>query len=92
MPLESLSHKVFLLAMSFVMSSEDARSVSANMIDALEEDPAAMKMLEALEKFLECDDKFSWWVLGGIGGGGKSRLALEFCNKCIDVTKQERYP
>ncbi len=40
--------------------------------------------LSKLIKFIECDDKISWWVLGGIGGSGKSRLALELCNQCIE--------
>lgn len=33
----------------------------------------------AMEKFLRSDRKFSWWLLTGAAGTGKSRLALEIC-------------
>ena len=32
-----------------------------------------------LEGFLQSGPKFSWWLLGGAAGTGKSRLALELC-------------
>lgn len=34
--------------------------------------------LAALEKFLHRENKFCWWWLNGRGGGGKSRVALEW--------------
>ncbi len=30
-----------------------------------------------LDDFIDQDDEFSWWVVSGVGGVGKSRLALE---------------
>jgi len=35
--------------------------------------------LERLGEFLEAPDRFSWWLVTGSGGQGKSRLALELC-------------
>jgi tetratricopeptide (TPR) repeat protein len=32
-----------------------------------------------LERFLQRDDKFVWWLIKGPSGAGKSRLALEIC-------------
>jgi len=29
--------------------------------------------------FLDTPDRFSWWMVEGLGGMGKSRLAMEFC-------------
>lgn len=36
---------------------------------------------ETLTQFLEEDKKFSWWIILGEGGMGKSRLALEWLKK-----------
>ena len=33
----------------------------------------------ALDRFLEDEHRFCWWLVAGSGGQGKSRLALEFC-------------
>lgn len=35
--------------------------------------------LENLQEFLDCQNPFSWWMVTGSGGTGKSRLALELC-------------
>ena len=35
--------------------------------------------LHSLEGFLDSDRPFSWWLLTGPAGVGKSRLALDFC-------------
>jgi Tetratricopeptide repeat/PPR repeat len=35
--------------------------------------------MERLRAFLNIDKPFSWWLMTGSGGQGKSRLALEFC-------------
>jgi hypothetical protein len=35
--------------------------------------------LQSLEGFLDSDRPFSWWLLTGPAGVGKSRLALDFC-------------
>jgi tetratricopeptide (TPR) repeat protein len=35
----------------------------------------------AIEKFLSSQQKFSWWVVTGAAGTGKSRLALECCRQ-----------
>ena len=34
-----------------------------------------------LKRFLLSDRKFSWWLLGGAAGMGKSRIALELCRE-----------
>lgn len=34
-----------------------------------------------LSAFLDCDQKFSWWLIIGSAGSGKSRLALELCRQ-----------
>ncbi|MBL4838141.1 MAG: hypothetical protein JKY34_11245 [Kordiimonadaceae bacterium] len=39
-----------------------------------------------LSSFCDCADQFSWWLVIGSGGLGKSRLALEFC-----LTKRETW-
>ncbi len=39
------------------------------------------KELTELDKFIEDDSKFLWWVLYEAGGSGKSRLAYEFAKK-----------
>lgn len=33
----------------------------------------------ALNSFLRSNERFSWWLLAGAAGAGKSRLALELC-------------
>ncbi len=38
-----------------------------------------------LSKFRDCTDKFGWTVITGEGGVGKTRLAMEFINKSIDL-------
>jgi hypothetical protein len=35
--------------------------------------------LESLEAFLNSEEPFSWWLITGEAGSGKSRLALEVC-------------
>lgn len=35
--------------------------------------------LAALKAFCDSDARFSWWLVAGPGGQGKSRLAFEFC-------------
>jgi hypothetical protein len=35
--------------------------------------------LQKLQAFLDSDASFSWWLITGAGGSGKSRLALEVC-------------
>ena len=37
--------------------------------------------LEQLIQFVECDKPFTWWILTGNGGAGKSRIALELKNR-----------
>ena len=36
-----------------------------------------------LHDFLEAEDNFSWWLVCGDGGSGKSRLALALCDECL---------
>ena len=33
--------------------------------------------MELLDQFMQAQDKFKWWQIAGLGGQGKSRLALE---------------
>jgi hypothetical protein len=35
--------------------------------------------MDALTRFLSAPGPFTWWTIGGPGGAGKSRLALELC-------------
>lgn len=37
--------------------------------------------LDQLDNFMSSDDLVSWWAIEGPGASGKSRLALELCNK-----------
>ncbi len=37
--------------------------------------------LKCLKDFLDCEELVQWWIIGGVGGSGKSRLALEFCKQ-----------
>jgi tetratricopeptide (TPR) repeat protein len=37
--------------------------------------------LEQLSKFCDIDQNYSWWLITGSAGSGKSRLALELCDK-----------
>lgn len=43
--------------------------------------------IESLEQFLKDDRTFSWWLLVGPAGAGKSRLALDFCLQNADSWK-----
>ena len=43
--------------------------------------------IESLEQFLKDDRTFSWWLLTGPAGVGKSRLALDFCLQNADSWK-----
>lgn len=37
--------------------------------------------IKKIEEFLYSKEKFSWWIITGSGGLGKSRLALEICRR-----------
>lgn len=37
--------------------------------------------MRLLQSFLEGTQKFAWWIVTGPAGEGKSRLALELCEK-----------
>lgn len=43
--------------------------------------------LRELYNFLDSSEMFSWWMIDGPGGMGKSRLAMEFC----DLARKEGY-
>ncbi len=44
------------------------------------------KEIDWLEEFRDSDVPFSWAVIKGEGGMGKSRLAFEFCRKCAEIS------
>jgi tetratricopeptide (TPR) repeat protein len=37
--------------------------------------------IEQLSRFCDIDQNYSWWLITGSAGSGKSRLALELCDK-----------
>ncbi len=41
--------------------------------------------MDELAGFLECDEKFKWSAWTGLAGMGKSRLALEFCDRAAEM-------